>query len=236
MRSPRRLRFFVVIQAGLAAICPFVVRGAAPPTRPTTVPAGWEPRYKGYVHDADTMSRLLGITDEQRDRARDRFLLMSYEMEQWEEREGKEARQLARAFHDIDRHADPKGKQVAFYAWQAALAPKEKVRDEHLSWVDENVLTAAQRDKWAAHELTLSVGFIEANGLMTVEQSFRVRPLAVVVTAELPGNYRDPRVREARKRGSATAGARRCRQRRRCAHGDRDSPLCAGVQGEREQG
>lgn len=200
MRRARRLRFFVVIYAALAAACPCLLRGAPPPMRPTTVPAGWAPRYEGYVDDVNTMSRLLGINDEQRKRARDRFLLMSYELEQWDEREGKAARQLERAFLDSDSNADPKAKQVAFYAWNAALAPREKIRNEHLSWVDEHVLTAAQRDKWAAHELTLSVGFIEANGLMTATQSLRVRPLAVEVTAEFPGNYRDPRVCETRRR------------------------------------
>jgi hypothetical protein len=169
-------------------------------TRPTTVPANWEPQYGGYVSNADVMVRLIGISEQQRRVARDRLLLMSYELEQWEQRQGREAGELQAAFHRIDSHKDPKGKLVAFYAWEAALAPKDKIRDEHLTWIDQNVLTAEQRDKWAAHELTLSVGFIEANGLITVAQSFRVRPLALEVTAELPGNYRDPRVSEARKR------------------------------------
>ena len=164
------------------------------------MPANWTPQYGGYVSDAETMVRLIGINEDQRRIVRDRLLLMSYELEQWQQHHGREAGKLEAAFHAIDGHKEPKGKRVAYCAWAAAIAPKDKIQHEHMSWIDENILTGEQRDKWAAHELRLSVGFIEANGFMTVRQSSGVMPLAVEVTAELPGNYRDLRVREARKR------------------------------------
>lgn len=177
------------------------LRAEHAPTRPTTVPADWEPRYTGYVSHADTMVRLLGITAEQRRVARDRLLLMTYEMEQWEEREGQEARRLEADFHRIDARQDPKGKQVAFYAWDAALAPQHAIRDEHLSWIAENVLTSEQRVAWSAHDLGVSVSvWLHANGVLSEGQTAAAKRIAREVTEEIPGKYYDAKVQEARRR------------------------------------
>lgn len=198
--SRLRVCFFAVVVAAVTAVCSWPLKAAPPSTRPTTVPAGWEPRYWGYVSNADLMARVLRISDEQRQRIRDRLLLMSYEMEQWEEREGTKARQLDRVFNETDRRVDPKGHMVAFFAWEAAIAPKDAIRDEHLRWVDE-VLTAEQRAEWHSRELYLDIFiWLNANGLVTDAQGPQVRQLAKEVSEEIPGDFRDPRVNEARRR------------------------------------
>ena len=42
---------------------------------------------------------------------------------------------------------------VAFFAWEAAIAPRHAIYDEHLRWVGETVLTAEQRAQWRARDL-----------------------------------------------------------------------------------
>jgi hypothetical protein len=170
-------------------------------SRPTTVPAGWEPRYAGYISDAETMARTLGLTMQQRQIIRDRLRLMTYEMELWEDEHRRTVDRFATAFHQTNSRRDPKGAHLAFLAYDAALAPKTEIHRQHMEWIEETVMTAEQRNKWAAHDLYLHVGsLLETNGFTSIAQGPQVRKLADEATAEIPGKYRDSQVYEARQR------------------------------------